>query len=103
MRPGRFDRHIAIDLPTLVERRAIFEVHLKKLTLKKSLKEYSRRLAELTPGYSGKLRQRILFHLVTIMILTMSMTVVMSVFILQTNYPSAILGLQHKYGTNYDK
>lgn len=53
LRPGRFDRHIAIDIPLLAERQAIFEVHLKKLTLKKSLKEYSRRLAELTPGYSG--------------------------------------------------
>ncbi|KAK3746774.1 hypothetical protein QZH41_013598, partial [Actinostola sp. cb2023] len=53
LRPGRFDRHIAIDLPTLPERLAIFEVHLKKLTLRKSIKDYSRRLAELTPGYSG--------------------------------------------------
>lgn len=62
LRPGRFDRHIAIELPTLPERMAIFEVHLKKLTLHKSLKEYSRRLAELTPGYSGKKLMVILLH-----------------------------------------
>jgi spastic paraplegia protein 7 len=54
LRPGRFDRLISIDLPTLLERIAIFEVHLKVLTLRQSLKKYSRRLAELTPGYSGK-------------------------------------------------
>lgn len=53
LRPGRFDRHIAIDLPTLIERRAIFEVHLKKLTLKMPVDQYSKRLAELTPGNSG--------------------------------------------------
>ncbi|CAH3176045.1 unnamed protein product [Porites evermanni] len=53
LRPGRFDRHIAIDLPTLIERKAIFEVHLKKLTLKMPVDQYSKRLAELTPGNSG--------------------------------------------------
>ena len=55
LRPGRFDRHIAIDLPTLTERRAIFEVHLKKLTLKMPVDQYSKRLAELTPGNSGRI------------------------------------------------
>ena len=54
LRPGRFDRHIAIDLPTLIERKAIFEVHLKKLTLKMPVDQYSKRLAELTPGNSGE-------------------------------------------------
>ncbi|XP_032226471.2 paraplegin isoform X2 [Nematostella vectensis] len=53
LRPGRFDRHIAIDLPTLPERMEIFEVHLKKLTLKRSIDQYTKRLAELTPGHSG--------------------------------------------------
>lgn len=57
MRPGRFDRHVAIDLPTLIERRAIFEVHLKKLTLKMPVDQYSKRLAELTPGNSGKIER----------------------------------------------
>ena len=28
LRPGRFDRHISIDLPTLIERKEIFEQHM---------------------------------------------------------------------------
>ncbi|XP_078607985.1 mitochondrial inner membrane m-AAA protease component paraplegin-like [Branchiostoma floridae x Branchiostoma japonicum] len=53
LRPGRLDRHILIDLPTLAERKEIFEHHLKALTLKRSTSTFSRRLAELTPGMSG--------------------------------------------------
>ncbi|KAG9475048.1 hypothetical protein GDO78_003484 [Eleutherodactylus coqui] len=53
MRPGRLDRHIFIDLPTLQERREIFEQHLKSLKLTQPGRFYSLRLAELTPGFSG--------------------------------------------------
>ncbi|CAJ0955802.1 unnamed protein product [Ranitomeya imitator] len=53
MRPGRLDRHIFIDLPTLQERREIFEQHLKSLKLTQPGSFYSLRLAELTPGFSG--------------------------------------------------
>lgn len=53
LRPGRFDRHILIDIPTLLERKEIFEVHLKKLKLKRPASEYSTRLAQLSPGMSG--------------------------------------------------
>ncbi|XP_041123710.1 paraplegin-like [Polyodon spathula] len=53
MRPGRLDRHIFIDYPTLQERREIFEQHLKNLKLTQSASFYSQRLAELTPGFSG--------------------------------------------------
>eukprot|EP00074_Homo_sapiens_P099731 XP_016879086.1 paraplegin isoform X2 [Homo sapiens] len=53
MRPGRLDRHVFIDLPTLQERREIFEQHLKSLKLTQSSTFYSQRLAELTPGFSG--------------------------------------------------
>ncbi|MGH0125311.1 UNVERIFIED_CONTAM: hypothetical protein FKN15_022900 [Acipenser sinensis] len=53
MRPGRLDRHIFIDCPTLQERREIFEQHLKNLKLTQSASFYSQRLAELTPGFSG--------------------------------------------------
>ncbi|KAH0619702.1 hypothetical protein JD844_000634 [Phrynosoma platyrhinos] len=45
MRPGRLDRHIFIDLPTLQ--------HLKGLKLSQAGSFYSQRLAELTPGFSG--------------------------------------------------
>ncbi|CAI9596131.1 unnamed protein product [Staurois parvus] len=53
MRPGRLDRHIFIDLPTLQERREIFEQHLKSLKLTQPGNFYSQGLAELTPGFSG--------------------------------------------------
>ncbi|XP_068811778.1 mitochondrial inner membrane m-AAA protease component paraplegin [Struthio camelus] len=53
MRPGRLDRHIFIDLPTLQERREIFEQHLKGLKLIQDGSFYSQHLAELTPGFSG--------------------------------------------------
>ncbi|KAF3832739.1 hypothetical protein F7725_026404 [Dissostichus mawsoni] len=53
MRPGRLDRHIFIDLPTLQERREVFEQHLKILKLTQPPDTYSLRLAELTPGFSG--------------------------------------------------
>ncbi|XP_029316925.1 paraplegin [Cottoperca gobio] len=53
MRPGRLDRHIFIDLPTLQERKEIFEQHLKILKLTQPPEVYSLRLAELTPGFSG--------------------------------------------------
>ncbi|XP_054748666.2 paraplegin-like [Lytechinus pictus] len=53
LRPGRFDRHILIDTPTMLERKEIFEVHLKKLVLEKKPQQYSIRLAQLTPGMSG--------------------------------------------------
>lgn len=33
LRPGRFDRHILIDLPTLQEREEIFNRHLKNIVL----------------------------------------------------------------------
>lgn len=55
LRPGRFDRQIAIDLPTMPERKDIFEVYLKKVLLEKTVEEYSSRLAALTPGKSGQL------------------------------------------------
>jgi spastic paraplegia 7 len=53
LRPGRFDRHILIDYPTLEERRDIFNHHLKSIKLELSPNEYVVRLAQLTPGFSG--------------------------------------------------
>lgn len=55
LRPGRFDRHILIAQPTLIERKEIFEVYLNKLQLDNPATFYSGRLAQLTPTYSGKL------------------------------------------------
>ncbi|XP_068159063.1 mitochondrial inner membrane m-AAA protease component paraplegin [Drosophila tropicalis] len=53
LRPGRFDRHILIDLPTLQERKEIFEKHLSSVKLSESPETFSQRLARLTPGFSG--------------------------------------------------
>ncbi|XP_035782338.1 paraplegin-like [Anopheles albimanus] len=53
LRPGRFDRHILIDLPNLTERKEIFEKHLSGIALEQAPTVYSSRLATLTPGFSG--------------------------------------------------
>uniref|UniRef100_A0A182P7N0 AAA+ ATPase domain-containing protein n=1 Tax=Anopheles epiroticus TaxID=199890 RepID=A0A182P7N0_9DIPT len=53
LRPGRFDRHILIDLPNLAERKEIFEKHLSGIALEHPPATYSSRLATLTPGFSG--------------------------------------------------
>jgi AFG3 family protein len=55
LRPGRFDRQVDIGLPSIKERAQIFEVHLKKITVDEIYErsEYARKLAALTPGFSG--------------------------------------------------
>ncbi|KAK9882600.1 hypothetical protein WA026_022228 [Henosepilachna vigintioctopunctata] len=53
LRPGRFDRHILIDFPDLDERDQIFQHHLKSIVLEQLPSDYSKRLAYLTPGFSG--------------------------------------------------
>ena len=51
LRPGRFDRQIAIDLPDLNGRREIFQVHLKQIKIGDDVKPDV--LAEMTPGFAG--------------------------------------------------
>jgi AFG3 family protein len=53
MRPGRFDRHINIDRPTMDGRAQIFGVHIKKIITNEDLEFLKGRLAALTPGFSG--------------------------------------------------
>ena len=51
MRAGRFDRQIYVELPDLIGRKEIFEVHMRKLKLANDVdKEF---LAKQTPGFSG--------------------------------------------------
>ena len=51
MRAGRFDRQIYVELPDLIGRKEIFEVHMRKLKLADDVnKEF---LAKQTPGFSG--------------------------------------------------
>ncbi|KAG7663673.1 AFG3 [[Candida] subhashii] len=75
LRPGRFDRHISIDVPDVEGRKAIFKVHLARLKLKSiehirsnnkdvdytkyqelkdaEIENLAGRLAALTPGFAG--------------------------------------------------
>jgi AFG3 family protein len=55
LRPGRFDRQIDVTLPTIKDRVEIFKVHLKKikLNIEKTREEYAKKVATLTPGFSG--------------------------------------------------
>ncbi|XP_076848670.1 mitochondrial inner membrane m-AAA protease component AFG3L1-like isoform X2 [Brachyhypopomus gauderio] len=55
LRPGRFDRQIHIGCPDIKGRASIFKVHLRPLKLDPSLTKDSlaRRLAALTPGFTG--------------------------------------------------
>ncbi len=51
MRAGRFDRQIHVELPDMIDRKEIFEVHLRPLKLGKDVNvEF---LAKQTPGFSG--------------------------------------------------
>lgn len=51
LRPGRFDRHIYLELPNLKEREEIFKVHLRPLILDETIDVHF--LAAQTPGFSG--------------------------------------------------
>ena len=53
MRPGRFDRHISIDRPTMEGRKQIFGVYLTKIVTTEDLEYLTGRLAALTPGFAG--------------------------------------------------
>lgn len=51
LRPGRFDRHIYLELPNLREREEIFKVHVRSLVMEEELDMHM--LASQTPGFSG--------------------------------------------------
>nr|XP_033482797.1 AFG3-like protein 2 isoform X3 [Epinephelus lanceolatus] len=55
LRPGRFDRHIYIGPPDIKGRASIFKVHLRPLKLDTSIEveALARKLAALTPGFTG--------------------------------------------------
>lgn len=52
-RPGRFDRQIVIDRPTMKGRADIFRVHLRKILTKEDMDHLCGRLSALTPGFAG--------------------------------------------------
>jgi cell division protease FtsH len=51
LRPGRFDRHVVLDLPDRRDREAILHVHVRKVPLAEDVD--LGRLAAGTPGFSG--------------------------------------------------
>ncbi|XP_013790996.1 AFG3-like protein 2 [Limulus polyphemus] len=53
LRPGRFDRQIYVPAPDIKGRASIFKVHLKNLKTQIDKLELSRKMAALTPGFTG--------------------------------------------------
>ena len=51
LRPGRFDRHVMLDLPDRQDRAAIFKVHTRHVPLAKDVDLHE--IAAGTPGFSG--------------------------------------------------
>jgi cell division protease FtsH len=51
LRPGRFDRHVTLDLPDIEDRQAILTVHTRKIPLAKDVD--LKKMAAGTPGFSG--------------------------------------------------
>ncbi|MEK7516398.1 MAG: ATP-dependent zinc metalloprotease FtsH [Patescibacteria group bacterium] len=51
LRPGRFDRRVILDEPTMDDREAILQIHTRGKPLEREVS--LRRLAERTPGFSG--------------------------------------------------
>lgn len=51
LRPGRLDRHIKLDIPTVSEREEILNVYLNKIKLSSKVKAAT--IAKMTPGFSG--------------------------------------------------
>merc|ERR1712087_82842 len=53
LRPGRFDRQVVVDKPDIKGRAEIFAVHLSNLKLDNDVDVYAKKMAALTPGFSG--------------------------------------------------
>lgn len=53
LRPGRFDRQVFVPAPDIKGRSEIFQVHLKPIKTDLNRDEVSKRMAALTPGFTG--------------------------------------------------
>jgi len=51
LRPGRFDRQVKLELPTMAERKSILKVHLNKVKISPDVEP--QQLAKLSTGFSG--------------------------------------------------
>lgn len=53
LRPGRFDRQIFVPAPDIKGRASIFKVHLQPLKTDLDKIDLARKMAALTPGFTG--------------------------------------------------
>lgn len=53
LRPGRFDRQIFVPAPDIKGRASIFKVHLAPLKTTLDKDQLARKMASLTPGFTG--------------------------------------------------
>ena len=53
LRPGRFDRQIFVPAPDIKGRASIFKVHLQPLKTSLDKNDLARKMASLTPGFTG--------------------------------------------------
>jgi AFG3 family protein len=53
LRPGRFDRQIYVSAPDIKGRASIFKVHLGNLRTNLDKNDLARKMAALTPGFTG--------------------------------------------------
>ena len=58
LRPGRFDRHIQVNLPDIKEREAILKIHAKNKNISNSVNLNN--IARRTPGFSGAQLENVL-------------------------------------------
>lgn len=58
LRPGRFDRHIQINLPDIREREEIIKIHARNKNISKKVSLYD--IARRTPGFSGAQLENVL-------------------------------------------
>lgn len=58
LRPGRFDRHIQVNLPDIKEREAILKIHSKNKNISSKVSFYD--IARRTPGFSGAQLENVL-------------------------------------------
>ncbi len=66
LRPGRFDRKVPIDLPTMQDRVEILAVHLRPLKTAEDKAVIAARLSALTAGCSGGTSQAKFTHRLTL-------------------------------------
>lgn len=58
LRPGRFDRHIQVNLPDIKERESILKIHARNKNISKKVSFYD--IARRTPGFSGAQLENVL-------------------------------------------